>query len=81
MICLVIPILSLLLFIQSLYSLLNCKFFHLLVLHCVCYACRASVAACNVCVHVLVGVNVSGIMCSAHSCGCVADGRDAMAAL
>ena len=31
MICLVIPSLSLLLFIQSLYSFLNCKFFHLLV--------------------------------------------------
>ena len=42
-------------------------------------------------VHVLVGVNVSVIMCilvwicvhvcsSAHSCGCVADGGDAMAA-
>ena len=40
-------------------------------------------------VHVLVGVNVSVIMCilvwvhirsSAHSCGCVADGGDAMTA-
>ena len=34
---------------------------------CVCYACRVSVAACNVCVlmhvHVLVGVSVSVIMC------------------
>ena len=29
-------------------------------LYCVCYACRVSVAAC---VHVLVGVNVSVIMC------------------
>ena len=41
-----------------------------------CYACRVSVAACNVCVdawHVLVGVNVSVIMCilvwiRAHVC-------------
>ena len=62
-------------------------------LYCVCYACRVSVAACNVCVDVLVGVNVSVIMCilvwipvrvrmysSTHSCGCVADGGDAMAA-
>ena len=36
-------------------------------IYCVCYACRVSVAACNVCVyivHVLVGVNVSVIMCN-----------------
>ena len=34
-------------------------------LYCVCYACRVSIAACNVCVgmYILVGVNVSVIMC------------------
>ena len=43
-------------------------------LYCVCYACRVSVAACNVCV-------ACGYKCKcAHSCGCVADGGDAMAA-
>ena len=32
-------------------------------LYCVCYACRVSVAACNVCVDACMGVNVSVIMC------------------
>ena len=62
---------------------------------CVCYACRVSVAACNVCVdacactcgckckcdNVHSCMDTCTCMCSsAHSCGCVADGGDAMAA-
>ena len=63
--------------------------------YCVCYACRVSVAACNVCVdactctcgckckcdNVHSCMDTCTCMCSsAHSCGCVADGGDAMAA-
>ena len=61
----------------------------------VCYACRVSVAACNVCVdacactcgckckcdNVHYCMDTCTCMCSStHSCGCVADGGDAMAA-
>ena len=64
-------------------------------LYCVCYACRVSVAACNVCVdacactcgckckcgNVHSCMDTCARMCSsAHSCGWVADGGDAMAA-
>ena len=61
-------------------------------LDCVCYAVEyplVHVMCVLMYVHVLVGVNVSVIMCipmdtcmcsSAHSCGCVADGGDTMAA-
>ena len=62
---------------------------------CVCYACRVSVAVCNVCVdacactcgckckcdNVHSCMDTCTCMCSsAHRCGCVADGGDAMAA-
>ena len=53
-------------------------------LRCVCYS---SVAACNMCVDACAYDNVQSCMdtctcmcSSAHSCGCVADGGDAMAA-
>ena len=64
-------------------------------LYCVCYACRVSVAACNVCVdasactcgckckfdNVHFCMDTCTCMCSsAHSYGCMADGRDAMVA-
>ena len=64
-------------------------------LYCVCYACRVSVAARNVCVdasactcgckckcdNVHSCMDTCSCMCSsAHSCGYVADGGDAMAA-
>ena len=62
-------------------------------LYCVCYACGVSVAACNVCVdactcgckckcdNVHSCMDTFTCMCSsAHSCGCVADGGDAMVA-
>ena len=59
-------------------------------LYCVCYACRVSVAACTcTCeckckcdnVHTRMDTCTRTCMCSStHSCGCVADGGDAMAA-
>ena len=61
-------------------------------LYCVCYACTVSVAVCNVCVDACACtcgckckcdtcMDTSTCMCSsANSCGCVADGGDAMAA-
>ena len=64
-------------------------------LYCVWNACRVSVAACNACVdactctcwckcqcdNVYSCMDTCTCMCSStHSCGCVADGGDAMAA-